>query len=382
MKKIYCHADKKIMYNLKGFYFFVIFFCLFIFFSYLKAENESHNMEETDEIDMEIMKYIKRLEGEKDRDEEILNKIFGPPLSEDFNHELIPKKNQEFIFNNITDKEIDERLKKTAIKTYIVKQGDTLFAIAKEHQMNLQELYQLNPDLINRPLYIGDVIKVKDNLQNQDKKNWLEREEIEYKETKYQIKKGDNLYSIAKKFGTDIQTIKKLNGFTNKTILKPNQTIIVNKVKIIKNYKVRKLFIKPVEGEITSGFGYRRNPFIPTLRHFHKGIDIGAEIGTPILAARDGLVIFSGRMEGFGNCIFIRHQEGYITVYGHNKINYVKVGDIVRQGQVIGEVGRTGFATGPHLHFEVRKLHQPINPIYALNLEEKIELSIRRVALK
>lgn len=383
MKKYKLLSDKKFMNIFKKFYYTIaIFFLSLIFLSHLNANNENHKLEETDEIDIEIMKYIKNLMGQKDLDEEKLNKIFGPPLTDDYINEPTPKKNQEFIFSNINDKEIEEKLKKEKIKNYIVKQGDTLFAIAKEHQMNLQELYTLNPELVDKPLYIGEVIKVYDTVQTQNTVGWSERQEVDFKETKYQVKKGDTIYSIAKKFNTDIKTLYKLNGFTNKTILKPNQIITISKVKIIKNYKVRKLFLKPVQGEITSGFGYRRNPFISTLRHFHKGIDIGAEMGTPILSARDGLVIFSGRMEGFGNCIFIRHQEGYITVYGHNKVNYVKVGDIVRQGQVIGEVGRTGFATGPHLHFEVRKLDQPLNPIFALNLEEKIELSIRRIALK
>ncbi len=383
MKKYELIADKNLMNISKIFYFKIsIFFLLFILLSYIYAENQVHKFEETDEIDIEIMKYIKSLKGQRDLDEEKLNKIFGPPLTDDYNNDLSQKKNQEFIFNNISDKEIQEKINKEKVKNYIVKQGDTLYAIAKEHQMNLQDIFKLNPNLVDKPLYIGEVIKVYDVVQSKNTLGWSERQEVDFQETKYKVKKGDTLYSIAKKFNIDIKTLNNLNGFNNKTILKPNQVIIISKVKIIKNYKVRKLFIKPVEGEITSGFGYRRNPFISTLRHFHKGIDIGAEMGTPILSARDGIVIFSGRMEGFGNCIFIRHQEGYITIYGHNKVNYVKVGDIVRQGQVIGEVGRTGFATGPHLHFEVRKLDQPLNPIFALNLEEKIELSTRRIALK
>jgi murein DD-endopeptidase MepM/ murein hydrolase activator NlpD len=158
--------------------------------------------------------------------------------------------------------------------------------------------------------------------------------------------------------------------------------LIVDKIKIIKKYKTRRIFIQPVDGYITSGYGYRINPFIPSLKHFHKGVDFAANIGETVKAARDGLVIFSGRMEGFGNCIFIRHQDGYITVYGHNKVNKVKVGDVVYQGQEIAEVGRTGYATGPHLHFEVRKLDQPINPLYALQMEEKIKLSEQKIALK
>jgi Membrane proteins related to metalloendopeptidases len=190
------------------------------------------------------------------------------------------------------------------------------------------------------------------------------------------------LYSIAKRFNTSVEHLIQLNKLNPKNSIQPNQEILIENYKIVKSFKVRKIFIHPVEGYISSGYGYRINPFISSIKHFHKGIDIAANMGTPIKAARDGLVVFSGRLEGYGNCIFIRHQDGYITVYGHNKVNKVKVGDIVYQGQEIAEVGRTGYATGPHLHFEVRKLDQPIDPNFALKMEEKIQLSFKTIALK
>lgn len=117
----------------------------------------------------------------------------------------------------------------------------------------------------------------------------------------------------------------------------------------------------PVQGTVTSEFGYRTHP-ITGKRAMHTGIDIGAKTGTDIHAAGDGVVIFSGKKGGYGNIVEIRHANGVETRYAHNSANLVKVGDLVQKGQVIGKVGSTGRSTGPHLHFEVRKNGQAVNP--------------------
>ncbi len=367
----------------------LIFFLIFSTLHLYSQNTKLNPIQESDEIDIEIKKYIQSIKDKRDYDEEKLREIFGPPLNLDSiekDEEALSEQEGEYNFNNVSEEELEKKINEYYnqghISEYIVMPKDTLYSIAKKFNMNLSELYQLNPELKNKSLYVNDKIKVI-NKQNSQKRNyqWEKKQIVSYEEKKYKVKKGESLFTIAKKFNISISEIKKLNNLKS-DIIHPEQILLVQKEKIIKDYKVRKLFILPVEGYITSGYGYRRNPFITNLKHFHKGIDIAANMGTPIKAARDGLVIFSGRMEGFGNCIFIRHQDGFITVYGHNKLNYVKVGDIVMQGQMIGEVGRTGFATGPHLHFEVRKMDQPVDPVYALNLEEKIQLSIRKVALK
>lgn len=110
-------------------------------------------------------------------------------------------------------------------------------------------------------------------------------------------------------------------------------------------------------GKVSSLFGTRK-------REFHEGIDIRANRGTPIFAARDGEVIYSARkIRGYGNMIVIKHDDDFATVYAHNRKNLVKRGERVTQGQLIGYVGATGKATGPHLHFEIRKreiAHDPL----------------------
>lgn len=116
-------------------------------------------------------------------------------------------------------------------------------------------------------------------------------------------------------------------------------------------------FLWPVKGELTSHFGHRWN-------RDHDGIDIAAPIGTPIRSVADGEVIYSDhRIKGYGNMVVIRHASGVCTVYAHNSANFVKVGDPIRRGQVIGEVGSTGRSTGPHLHFEVRAGGKAVNPL-------------------
>jgi murein DD-endopeptidase MepM/ murein hydrolase activator NlpD len=112
--------------------------------------------------------------------------------------------------------------------------------------------------------------------------------------------------------------------------------------------------IWPVSGRITSGFGYRRLWVGGT--NFHAGIDVAAPLGTPVRAARSGVVSVAGWIPGgYGNTIYLEHGSGLQTRYAHLARNVVAVGDRVSQGQVIGYLGNTGLSTGPHLHFEVRE---------------------------
>lgn len=106
-------------------------------------------------------------------------------------------------------------------------------------------------------------------------------------------------------------------------------------------------------------------------RGSHKGVDLTAPVGTDVYSALDGEVVAVGRHRQYGNYVLVDHGGGVSTMYAHNKANFVEGGEIVRRGQKIAEVGRTGNATGPHLHFELRLRGQRINPLPFLNdLEE------------
>jgi murein DD-endopeptidase MepM/ murein hydrolase activator NlpD len=98
-------------------------------------------------------------------------------------------------------------------------------------------------------------------------------------------------------------------------------------------------------------------------RRHHNGIDIASPTGTPIYAARDGVVTFAGRRGGYGLVVYVEHGDGYTTVYGHASSLHVKVGERVRRGELIARVGCTGSCTGAHLHFEVHEGGTPVNPL-------------------
>lgn len=125
--------------------------------------------------------------------------------------------------------------------------------------------------------------------------------------------------------------------------------------------------IKPLEGKITSRFGIR-NPTTPTVPKNHTGIDIAANTGTKFIAAGDGTVSLVSSQGDYGNHIKIM-QGDIMTLYAHCSKIYVKEGDIIKQGQELGEVGATGNVTGPHLHFEIRKSDRYVNPDEILSFE-------------
>lgn len=121
-------------------------------------------------------------------------------------------------------------------------------------------------------------------------------------------------------------------------------------------------FIYPVNGPITSPFGYRYHPILG-YRKLHTGIDFGVGYGTPIKAADSGTVIYATWMSGYGNVTILDHGSGITTLYAHQSSIAVGSGARVSQGQVIGYVGSTGFSTGPHLHFEVRLNGTAVDPM-------------------
>ncbi len=112
---------------------------------------------------------------------------------------------------------------------------------------------------------------------------------------------------------------------------------------------------------LTSGFGDRTHPIRKAIRH-HDGVDLAAPIGTPIYAVLGGRVAFAGSFGGYGNLLVLIHPDGKTSHYAHCRSIDVRVGDVVKRGEIVARVGRTGAATGPHLHFEIRQGGEPIDP--------------------
>lgn len=114
-------------------------------------------------------------------------------------------------------------------------------------------------------------------------------------------------------------------------------------------------------GRVSSGFGFRKDPFMGGIA-FHRGIDIAAAAGTAVYPVRGGKVTFSGCQKGYGNVVIVDHGDGFVTKYGHNRANLVHTGTVVGPDTVLAEVGSTGRATGPHLHFEVSYEGKNVRP--------------------
>lgn len=130
-------------------------------------------------------------------------------------------------------------------------------------------------------------------------------------------------------------------------------------------------FIRPVEqGIVTSEFGNRTHPLTGEIK-LHAGIDIGGNHRKPIFAAAGGTVNIAGFVSGYGNFVEIKHNSEFSSAYAHMESFFVRVGEILNQGDLIGRVGQTGGVTGPHLHFEILKNGNFINPREKLSFPPK-----------
>ncbi|HUF93610.1 MAG TPA: LysM peptidoglycan-binding domain-containing M23 family metallopeptidase [Candidatus Limnocylindria bacterium] len=125
------------------------------------------------------------------------------------------------------------------------------------------------------------------------------------------------------------------------------------------------LFLWPTDGPISSPFGRRR-------RGWHRGMDIKADHGAAVVAVAEGVVVASGVEPRYGRVVKIEHDDGFMSVYAHNDTNLVEVGDVVAAGDKIATIGRTGRATGWHLHFEIRRDGLVYNPLYMLPLPARV----------
>ena len=124
----------------------------------------------------------------------------------------------------------------------------------------------------------------------------------------------------------------------------------------------KRMFRAPVGAPVSSGFGTRVHPILGDVR-MHSGLDYAAGTGVPIRAAGNGIVVWAGPRGGYGNTVIIDHRNGHATLYAHQSKVSATVGQKVTTGQVVGFVGQTGMSTGPHLHFEVRALGAPVDPM-------------------
>lgn len=162
---------------------------------------------------------------------------------------------------------------------------------------------------------------------------------------------------IAKKFDKDVEELCLINEIPPTYRFRKGEYVFIPN----KYIKFKDFMLPLFNTKITSGYGLRKHPIFGILK-YHEGIDLKQRYGTPVRAASDGKVIYAGWAEGYGKLVILKHRNEYTTYYGHLSKIKVKIGQYVYKGQVIGNVGTTGWTTGPHLHFEIRKNGIPVDP--------------------
>ena len=249
-----------------------------------------------------------------------------------------------------TKQEAEELCGKSTLDSLLqhkVKQGETLDAIAKQHNLKTATLMGLNPEVRNGDVKAGQTLSVPplDGLT-------------------YRFKNEENYTTVAKKYNVRADVLFERNGCQNRpkvvfvpgAIWKPDPIPFKPVIVARRSDNPSVIFETggyplPYSVPVTSDYGWRMNP-VTTIWSFHSGIDLGAPFGTPVLAAQTGRVEYAGWGDGYGNLIELDHGSTG-TRYAHLEAIYVSQGQQVSPGQQIGVVGSTGRSTGPHLHFEL-----------------------------
>lgn len=256
-------------------------------------------------------------------------------------------------------------------KKYTVQNGDTIEQVSFNNKISTQEFLISNPTFTseNSLLFAGQEVVI--GITDPQIQVVVESSETNDIEKRYStIVKYDSTmqkgYTQVTQKGVNgvervSQTVKAVNGVTTyiipqgSTMLKASTPqIVVYGQKVTQSVGTIGNWLWPVKTsyKISSYYGYRRNPFTGQ-REFHTGLDIYTGYGSPIYASNNGTVITSEFHWSYGNYIVINHNNGYYTLYAHMSKRKAKVGDIVSRGDVIGLIGMTGSATGPHVHLEV-----------------------------
>ena len=272
--------------------------------------------------------------------------------------------------------------------------GDTVYAISRRTGASPQSIIALNSLRAPYTLSVGQTVRVPSNAVPPSHVAISQpaapiQTVAAPRESAHLVRPGDTLYSISRATGVGVAEIAQANnlrapysisigqelrlpGGTTPTTMQreaaaaPKMTGDVADIARTISYeapapKKSGLFDWPVQGAIIGSYG------LSTAGKRNDGVNIAAPVGTPVRAAGDGEVVYRGsELDGYGNLILIKHEDGFVTAYAHNDAMLVKKGDRVRQGQVIAKVGQTGSASEPQLHFEIRQNLKAVDPVALL----------------
>ena len=289
--------------------------------------------------------------------------ILAEPINSDINEftstqNLIKdsiQKEREERFTEVNSAKFNVPIKKPtlAIETHLVKKNENLWKIAQNSGLDAFTLLSVNK------LRNGNLIRPGQSIKVPNQRGIL-----------HKVVKDESLEEIAIRYQVSLGKIIESNGMLDPDTIYAGTELFIPDAKLNESFRKRLIpppykpkFVKPTSGRLTSGFGYRIHPILKK-RRMHKGIDIVARYGSNVKAATGGIITYSGQMGSYGNLVVIDHQNGFETRYAHNSRLKVKKGEIVRQGQTIALVGNTGRSNGTHLHFEIWKNGEAIDPAH------------------
>jgi murein DD-endopeptidase MepM/ murein hydrolase activator NlpD len=266
--------------------------------------------------------------------------------------------------------------------TVVIEKGDTLYGIARDHNVAIRSLIEANGLEPPYTLIAGRTLKVPHLPE-------------------YVVRKGDTIYQISRCVGVDMTVLTRTNGLVPPYVISPGQRLFMppatatpecpgegNKIAVARAdpalapsqpttlpvaapqtesisgpipqppARASTHFLWPVDGEVVSAYGPKADA------RRNNGINIAAKAGTPVHAAENGVVVYAGNeLRGYGNLLLVRHADGWTSAYAHNGELLVGRGAVVERGQQIARVGQTGSVTSPQAHFELRKGANAVDPV-------------------
>lgn len=257
-------------------------------------------------------------------------------------HRSDEERKNELIRSARTDFSAPREDSRLLIRVHTVQKGETLSHIAKQYGVSMDTICGSNR------LSSYDMVSEGQRLRIPNKDGIL-----------HSMKKGQSVHSIARLYRSSVDKILAENNLRNQDFVPVGEDVFIPDAKPLDMVPG---FLWPAPGRfVTSGFGWRRNPLNSGEVEFHRGLDIRMSYQW-VKSIKYGKVTFAGWLGGYGKTVLIAHPGGFKSLYGHLSRIIVREGQYVRQGQLVGKSGNTGYSSGAHLHFEIIKNGRHINP--------------------